>query len=115
MADDNSIKLFQFIRKYYRAIGIYKSEPSQIDRHFFNSTNWIFILSATPMLISSIAFLSYQAKTTYDFGLSIFYLSCITFSGIYYVVYIWQIENTLTFFENCETIIKQSKFGREPF
>lgn len=111
MADGNTIKLFQFIQKYYRAIGIHKPEPSQSDRHFLNSTNYIFILSSAPMLISSLAFLLYQAKTTYDFGLSIYYLSCLIFSGIYYIIYIRQIKNISKYIENCEMFIEQSKLN----
>lgn len=85
--------------------------PKQIDGHFFNSTNWIFILSGTPMLLSSLAFFVYQAKTAFDFGLSFYYSSCLIFGGIFYIIYIWKVENISKFIENCETFIEQRKLN----
>lgn len=111
MAVRQSIELFQFIQNFFCAIGIHRPEPKQIDGHFFNSTNWIFILSGTPMLLSSLAFFVYQAKTAFDFGLSFYYSSCLIFGGIFYIIYIWKVENISKFIENCETFIEQRKLN----
>lgn len=109
MASGDSIELFQFIKKYYDAIGINKPESNHLDWHFFNSTNWILILSAISMLISSIAFLLFQAKTTYDFGWSFLYSLCLFFGGIFYVIFSFQIKNISIFIKSCEIFIQNSK------
>lgn len=113
MAGKDSIKLFQFIQNYLSAIGVHKPEPKQIDRPFFNSKNWIFISCVTPMLISSLAFFVYQAKTAFDFGLSFYYSSCLICGGIFYIIYVWKIENVSEFIENCETFVEQSKLNNK--
>lgn len=115
MTGEGSIKLFQFIQKYFRAIGVRGTETNQINRSFFNLKNLIFISSAAPMLISTSTFLLYEAETTYDFGLSTYYLICLIFTGIYYIIYIWQIGNIFKFIENCETFVGQSKLNNKVF
>lgn len=111
MAARDSIELFQFIQNYLRAIGVHRPEPKQNDPHFFNSKNWIFILSGVPMLISSLAFFVYQAETAFDYGLTFYYSSCLVFGAIFYINYIWKVENISKFIENCETFIEQSKLN----
>lgn len=64
------------------------------------------------MVISSLAFLVYHAKTTYDFGLSFLYSSALSAGGIFYVMFTWQIENTLKFIAHCDTFIEQSKWQK---
>lgn len=109
MATGKSIKLFVFIRNYLSAIGVRRPKPKQFNSHFFNSTNWIFILNGTPMLISSLAFFAYRAKTVFDFGLSFYYSSCLICGGIFYIIQIWEIENVSKFIKNCEAFIEQRK------
>lgn len=109
MAGDGSIKFFRFLQKFYGVIGIHRAKANQLDRHFVNSKNCIFIASAASMLISSLAFLAYQAENTFDFGLSFLYSSALTAGGILYAIFTWKIENVFRFIANCDAFIEQSK------
>lgn len=109
MAGGDSIKLFQFIQKYYRAIGIHKPESNQVDRQSFNSINWFFFLNVIPMLIATTAFFLYKAESMFEYGLSVYYVFSLTFGEIFYVLPIWQTENLSKFIENCERFIEKSK------
>lgn len=108
MTAGNSIKLFQFVQKYYRAIGIHPPESNKNDRQMLNSKNWLFILCAAPMLISTTAFLLYQAKTMFDIGLSIYYSTCLIFGVVSYLIIIRQMKMLCDLIENCETFFEKS-------
>lgn len=103
-----SIKLFQFILKYYHMIGIH-SPISNSNNHSLDSKNWIFIMSYVLFTLSSGAFFFCEAKNLLDYGMSFF----ATIGGIslmmIHLVVAWQMENTLLFIGNCEGFIEKSK------
>lgn len=111
----HSIKLFQFIQKYYREIGIHPRVPHQINWRLFNAKNWMLLICLIQLIIPTMAFLFFEANSTLDCGLSTYFLLGLSAGGIFYVIYIWQIDNISKFIENCETFIKQSKLKNKPF
>lgn len=110
-----SIKLFQYIQKHYRAIGIHPNESNQIKRHFFNKKNWILVIGLVQLIVPTLAFLLFDVESMLDFGLSVYFLLGFSFCLIYYIICIWQVENISRFIENCEIFIEQSKFDNKSF
>lgn len=110
-----SIKLFQFMQKHYRAIGIQPHELNQIDHSFFNTKNWILFICLIQLVVPTLAFVLFKVTSMLDFGLSMCFLLGLSVCGVYYIIYIWQIDNISKFIENCELFIKQSKLNRTKF
>lgn len=110
-----SIKLFQFMQKHYRAIGIQPHELNQIDHSFFNTKNWILFICLIQLVVPTLAFVLFKVTSMLDFGLSMCFLLGLSVCGVYYIIYIWQIDNISKFIENCELFIKQSKLNRTTF
>lgn len=107
-----SIKLFQFMQKHYRAIGIQPHELNQIDHSFFNTKNWILFICLIQLIITILAFLLFKARSMFELGLSVCFLLGLSAAGIFYIIYIWQIDNISKFIENCEKFIERSKLDR---
>lgn len=103
-----SIKLFQSNLKYYYVIGIY-SHASNANSHSINSRNKIFLVIYLLYILSSGAFLFFEAQTLLEFGISFF----ATISGIFqmaiYLHIVWHMKNLWEFIENCEGFIEKSK------
>ena len=106
-----SIKLFQFIQKYYRFVGIVKPESNQI-RHSFNRINWLIIFCYGQTTVSTIAFLLFETKSVLDFGTCMYYLMSEFVSGSFYLIPIWKIGKLSNFIENCEAFIETSMYAQ---
>lgn len=102
---ERSIKLFQFVQNYYRAIGIYS--PQHI-HHSINRKNVIFCLCLVPSISATMAFLFFKAKSVSDFGICLFFLPCWMLSITLYSMLICQMGNILNFIEDCEVFIDRS-------
>lgn len=105
-----SIKLFQFLQKFHQIIGIYPHQSNQKQR----STNWtkiVFLISFTEFLFTTIAFLLFEAKSMFDYGLVFYLLVSLINDSATYLILIWQSKNTLKFIENCVGFIEKSECG----
>lgn len=99
-----STKIFQFIQKVHKIFGFDSSHP--------NSTNLrqiLFLIAHGQLLISLFAYLVIEAKEMFDYGFGLHNLTSIAISVIVYLLFIWQLENTMKFIENCEKFIENSK------
>lgn len=105
----NSIRLFQFVQKFHRAIGI---NPSHSHRNHtsINFRSTIFQICATPYLFSSFAFLVLDATSLFDYGSGFFGFSTMFNILTIYLLFMRQSENTFKFIESCETFIATSKY-----
>lgn len=104
-----SLKLFQFVQKIHRAVGIQPLQPNQKWWHI-NLRNAIFLISSIQLLVTSIAFLMLEAQSMLDYGFGFFLTLCVINTIVIYVLFIWQFGNTLEFINNCEELIQTSKF-----
>lgn len=105
----NSIKIFQFIQKYYRAIGIYQSKSNNRFGSTFNAKNVLFFIFILPYIVSLTAFLLFQVKAMLDIGISVFILISMISTIFFYIIPVFHMENTSMFVENCERFIEGSK------
>lgn len=104
-----TIKLFQFIQKFHKIIGIY---PSQAKRKQcpINLTQTIFLICSAQIMFTSAAFSVFEAKSMIDYGFGFYMLISIINIIVIYLVFIWQSQNTLKFIETCEEFIEKSKY-----
>lgn len=112
MAGHTSIKLFQFNRKYNQAVGIYwpTIQSNQMARQCsINSKNLLYIICLTEFLVSSIAFILFEAKSKLEFSMTTFSIHTITTVLVMYLLTVWQIGNILKLTDNCEKFIEKSK------
>lgn len=103
-----STKLFQFVRKCHQIFGIYSQQPNQKQQ----SINWIqtlFLISLALFMFTTAGFLLFVATSMFDFGFIFFSLITVTNSTAIYLIFIWQLRNTLEFIENCEKFIGKSE------
>lgn len=109
---DGSVKLFQFIQKFHQTLGIYppqlKQQPYQI-----NSINKIFLVCLVQMIITTTAFLMFEAESMFSYGLAFFVLIAMINGVVIYLTFIWQFENTVKYIGNCEEFIVKSKYCSE--
>lgn len=103
----SSIKLFQFIQKFHRAIGVF---PSQFNSNHLISKIW-FICAAQTGLTTG-AFLLFAAQSMMDYGFGFCVLITVINAIIFYSSFIWQSKNTTILFENCEKFIETSKLTK---
>lgn len=62
-------------------------------------------------LLTSIAFLAFEATSMFDYGFGFFTLITMANATVIYILFIGQLENTFDFIENCEKFIGKSKSG----
>lgn len=106
MAD--SIKFLQFFQKFHRILGIYPSQQNQKPRSI-NSINVILLIFFVQMILTTAAFLLFEANSILDYGFASFMLSTLIMSIVNYSIFIWQAENTFKFIGHCEGFIEKSK------
>lgn len=116
-----SIKFLHFIQKFHRIIGIRLSQPEQkivfalfkrkcVTISISSFKIIIFLIFCTQILFTTVAFLLFDAKSMFDYGLALFiFISTICGIAIY-VIFVWQSKNTLKFIENCESFIEKSEY-----
>lgn len=104
------IKLFQSVQKYHRTMGIYQLQPNQ--RWLtFNSRNLLFLVSFIQMLVTTIGFSIFHAKTTIEYGACYYaYISEIG-STTYFLLQMCQITNFSKLIEHFEEFIEESKYA----
>lgn len=105
---ERSVKLFNFLQKYYRTVGIHSPQSNQI-RCPFNWKNVFFVICLVKSISTTTAYLLFQAETIIDIGISIFFLACLILGLTLYLIPIWQMGNITEFIESCETFIATSK------
>lgn len=103
-----SIKLFQFVQSYHRAIGIYPSQPNQ-KQYAINTKSVICLVCWAQTMITTTAFLALDANTVFDYGFGFYDLLGSINSIIICALFAQQYENFTNFIENCEGFIKMSK------
>lgn len=107
----SSIKLFQFIQKFHKIIGIdLYQQLVDHEQYSVNSINIIFLISFAQIICTTIAFLVFEAKSFFAYGFSFFTIICVISSAVIYLIFIWQSQNTSKFIENCERFIEESKY-----
>lgn len=103
-----SIKVFQFIQKYYQAVGIFPS-PSNQKCVTFHWRYAIILICLAQFLVSIGAFLFFEAELMVDIGLGIFIVIASIDGIILFTIQIWQIKNSLKYIETCEEFIERRK------
>lgn len=109
MAGQRSVKLFLFIQKYYQTVGIHSPQPNQI-RCSFNRKNVIFVVCSVQSIVSTTAFLLFEAKSVLDLGMPVFFLACLFLALTLYLIPIWQMRNISEFIDYCEAFIASSMY-----
>lgn len=104
------IKVFEFFQQFHQTIGIYGSESNQ-KQCSINRRNALFVFCASEFIFTSVAFLVFEAKSMFDYGFGIFALLVVLNSTIIYFLFIWKLEMTLKFVQNCEGFIEKSVYN----
>lgn len=105
----NPIKLFPCVQECFRFMGIF---PFQSNRKCL-STNLIraiFLICCVQWMLTTAAFFVFAATSMFEYGFAFCMLNCIIADIVVYLIFIWQSDNALKFFEKCEGFIKQSKY-----
>lgn len=100
----SSIKLFQFIQKYNRTLGINSPKSNKTCLK-----NLIFVFCEVQFGAALIAFMSIEANSMLEYGITCFPFSCAMVGVIVYLISIWQIKNCSKLIENCERFIEKRK------
>lgn len=104
-----SIELFQLFQICQKFLGIC---PFQADQkpHSIIVKRIIFLFGNAQFLASVTMHIIFEAELMFDFGLSTFQIICSVNGIVVYSLFLWQLENTLQFIENCEKFIEKSKY-----
>lgn len=105
----SSVKLFEFIQKFHQTLGIYPPQPNQKQSGQINLVNKFFIACCTQLMFTNVAFLAFEAESMFSYGLAFFVFIAMINGVVIYLTFIFQIENTLKYIENCEGFIAKSK------
>lgn len=103
-----SIKIFQLFRKCHQTIGIHPPQPNQ-KQPLINWIKWIFVICLAQLMFATAAFMVFEAKSMFDYGLAFLLSIAIINSLVVYLIFIWQTENIVKFIGNCEDFIVESK------
>lgn len=109
-----SVKLFQFVQKFHRAIGIHTS-PSNQQQHSIISRKTISLISFVQFALTTVGFLAFDAKSMFDYGFALFTSICVINGIVIYVLFVCEAENTVNFIRNCEAFIEKSKCCRRTY
>lgn len=106
-----SIKLFQFIQKYNRFIGFDPhEEPNKID-FTSNRKKLIFFLVELQFIAESAAFMSFDANTIFEYGITFFAISSSIFAMALHSIHSRQIKINSNFIENSDKFIEKRKWS----
>lgn len=108
----SSIKVFQFNQKFHQTIGFYLPQPNQ-NKLSLNLENKIVLIVFTQYGLTVGAYLVFEANRIADYTFGFIGLSSIAHSILIYMLFLWQLGNTLEFFENCEKFIEKSMYGAD--
>lgn len=101
-----TVKLFQLVQKIYKMMGICPSQPDQ--KYPFNLKTLIVLLIVIQFLLSSMAFLIFQADSTQERADSFYFSLSIANCAVYIIVSHWKIVKILKLIESFEEFIEQS-------
>lgn len=105
------MKLFQWVRRGYRAIGMYPTESNGGRRCPFNLTNTFVLISMVQLSISSAAFFLFKAEAIGDRADS-FYMFISHLLGVWHaVIIIWTLPQMFQLFGKFERFIEARKFN----
>lgn len=104
----SSIRLFSFNRKYYHVIGINTIQANE-NASKFNWKNWFYTSAMVLLVLSSATFFIFDAKSMFEYGLSFFLATAITFPLYTYSSMVWKADESESFIGNCEKFIEKSK------
>lgn len=104
-----SVKLFQFFQKFQQIIGLYPPQPNQREILII-AKRALFLIWFPQPILSLVAYFVYEAESMFEFGFAIYTLLTLLNSVAIYLLFIWQLKNTLEFIANCEGFIAKSKW-----
>lgn len=107
-----SIKLFAFYKKYNQVIGTDSSPPpNQNHQHqTLDAAKPIIVaICLGQFFISTAAFVLFEAKTIYDYGITFFAILSMILTIFTYLIPFVQMRRILKFIENCEKFIEKSE------
>lgn len=104
-----SLKIFQFIQKFQKIIGIHPIKSNRWHRsNIFRRA--FFLIANAQFVLPTIAYLVFEGDTMFQFGMGVFIsISSVTSVTIYFL-FVWQLENMLKFIGICEEFIKKSTY-----
>lgn len=105
---DGSMKIFQYYQKSLHFIGIYPSQPNE-KQSPINLKNKILLIACLQTVLTTAAFIIFDATSMFDFGMAFFALISISECEFSVLILIWQSDNTFQFFTTCEKFIEKSK------
>lgn len=101
----HSVKLFLFIQKSFKEIGV---RPSQHHRGLsFNSRNALFLFCYAQMFLSVLAFFIIKANTMLEYGNSFFMFETQFKIAMEFLVLMWRITDILDWLKNLKSSLKQ--------
>lgn len=109
MEGGDSIQLFRFIRKFCQTIGVSALQPKQ-NRYHVNSMNWFTLFCLNQFFISTAAFLSFEASSMVEYGMTFLYCAINLICNILCLVVFLQFENISKYVGNWEQFIGQSEW-----
>lgn len=104
----SSIKLFQFLRKFQRAIGISASQSNR-EQCSINFKTTIFLISSLQFAFTVGVYLAHEASGMFAYGFGVLIFISLINGIIVYLLTIWQAKNTSKCIENCERFIEKSE------
>lgn len=107
MAGGDSIKLFQFIRKFCQTIRIVPPDQNQ---YSINRMNLFNLFCLNQFLISTVAFVLFQANSMAEYGVTFFIGSGIVAFDVYCLVVFCQFGDISKIVGNWEEFIQKSEF-----
>lgn len=107
MASGGPIKLFQFVRKLCQSVGI-SLQPNQ-NRYHMNSMNWFTLFGLIQSIISTIAFILFEAESMAEFGISFFVFLCAFICVFYSLGILLKVKHIPKNIGNWEAFIEKSE------
>lgn len=101
------IKLFQFIQKLYKTLGIGSNQ--QNGKVSFNSRNSLALFCFIQLFISTAAFFVFKAKSTQEYYAAFFMALTQFYLALDLLALMWQIPNVLNLITDYEQFIEKSE------
>lgn len=111
----NTIRSFESVKIYFKATGIFPTQPNQ--KYSFNSVSFLILISLIVTFMSSAAFFLWgtesedNTRTEEAFKQESFYISSTNFSYVVcFLVNIWKMDVIIKNINNLDAFIKKSEF-----
>lgn len=102
--------LFQLVRKYFKRMGIYLQRPNQRNSSI-NCITFIYFTAFAQAIISSAAFILFEAETVVEYGFTFYVLTIACVASAAISIVHWNVGNIIAFVESFEAFIEKSKFN----